>query len=91
MFLLQGIIRHLYLNHTLRSVITDPRIHHQLLPMKVSYEAGFDRTIINGLRDRGHDLSEIEELGCMTAIARNTDDDVVGFSDPRRAGSVEIV
>ena len=38
--------------------VSQPRLHHQLEPMVLKYQAGFDGEILKGLEERGHVLEE---------------------------------
>lgn len=81
--------RHIWMNDTLQDAISAKRIHHQLLPMKVFYEDGFDAEIVDGLRQIGHNVEPDNALSAVTAISR-----VRGYveaaCDPRRYGSIAI-
>lgn len=88
----QIFVRHLWLNEPLNEAIVSKRLHHQLLPMEIKYESGFDAKIVNELRKKGHMLSEDVEvygIGAVAAISR-----IRGFVeavyDPRRLGSVAV-
>lgn len=86
-------MRHLWLNETIEAAVTAKRFHHQLAPMVVQYEQGFDSTIINGLAKIGHVLKEIpSDLGfaSLTAISKENGKYVAVY-DPRRGGSIAYI
>lgn len=88
------LFRHLFFGEDLKTTLAKPRLHHQLAPMLVDYEAGFDEAILDGLRARGHVVVEKKPdagFAAATAITKNVNDQVAAEFDPRRGGSVEIV
>lgn len=88
----QVFTRHFRLNETLEHAISAKRLHHQVLPMEVSYEEGFDHEILEGLRRKGHNLTSdhgILGFAAITAISR-AKGHVEAVFDPRRFGSIEI-
>jgi gamma-glutamyltranspeptidase/glutathione hydrolase len=52
----------------LRQVVGEARLHHGGLPDVVSYEPGTDPGVLAGLRQRGHDLAEVPDLGRVNAF-----------------------
>lgn len=89
---IQIITRHFGFKESLKDAITAPRLHHQLLPMVVQYENGFDETILQGLREKGHNvtLNKISRgFNAATAISRLRGNVEAEF-DPRRDGSRAI-
>lgn len=66
-----------------------PRLHHQLIPMRVEYEEKCPMDVVSGLRDIGHDMylapSDIG-FASLTAIAREGNK-LKAVYDPRRLGS----
>lgn len=82
------LIKHLYMKEPLRLAIADKRIHHQLSPMKLEYEDGFDKEIINSLQENyGHEVVKTEVNDGFAAVVGISNGE--GFFDPRRGGSVE--
>lgn len=60
--------------------------------MEVIYEDGFDEDIVDGLREKGHNVTkDIPVIGftAFTAISR-AKGFVEAMYDPRRFGSIEI-
>lgn len=88
------LLQHLYLNHTLHAAIKKKRLHHQLAPMYIQYEEGFDENILNELKKYKHKLHEISSeagFAAVIAISRNDDGTISASYDPRRGGSITIV
>lgn len=84
--------RHLFFDQPLQDAINAPRIHHQLTPMQLEYEDGFDEAIVNGLADIGHNMSKAirtNGFAALTAIGRRGNQLTACF-DPRRPGSIYI-
>lgn len=89
---IQVFTRHFWLNETLKAAISAKRLHHQVLPMEVSYEEGYDNEILDGLRRKGHNLTTdhgVLGFAAITAISR-AKGYVEAVFDPRRFGSIEI-
>lgn len=87
-------IQHIFMKKTLTEAINMRRLHHQLAPMDLRYETGFDQGIVDELRDKhGHRVLENTPDGGFAAvvgIAKN-DDDIEPVIDIRRGGSVVIL
>ncbi|CAL1536406.1 unnamed protein product [Lymnaea stagnalis] len=47
----------LWLGEGIESAINMPRLHHQLLPPYIEYEPDFDTTVLNNLKNLGHNIS----------------------------------
>lgn len=90
---LQSTIRHLWLQDNLYNSFAAKRIHHQLLPMYVHYEYGFNPTILDGLEAKGHKVVQMQitrGFSAVTGISKLYD--ILDASpDPRRNGSVAIL
>lgn len=65
------------------------RLHHQVEPMEIQYEKGYDRDILDGLEAMGHKTKQIPEFGftSLTAITK-VNGRYIGVYDPRRLGSI---
>jgi len=83
---LLAIIRVLDFDEPLAEAVAGKRFHHQWRPNCVSYEKGLDETIVEGLRDRGHNVEEIESGGRTQAISIGPDGKLIGVADPRTSG-----
>lgn len=44
------------------------RIHHQLLPMYLEFEPGFQDSIVNGLAEKGHEIYMTPSDGGFAAL-----------------------
>lgn len=86
-------MRYLYRNQTMYESMMEPRLHHQLLPMHIMYEQGFDADVLAGLQELGHVVQMSPPdggFGAVTAIARRGDL-LEAVSDVRRNGSSAFV
>lgn len=86
-------LRYLYFNEDIEKAVKAPRIHHQLMPMQLSYEAGFPDDIIQGLTHIGHQMYKAPSdsgFAALTAIARSGNKFTPVY-DYRRRGSIEIL
>jgi gamma-glutamyltranspeptidase/glutathione hydrolase len=81
-----AILRQIDVKQSLVEAVDRPRIHHQWRPNVVTYEQGLDRVVVNGLRERGHELEEVSGAGRTQAIALTNDGNLVGTSDQRGYG-----
>jgi gamma-glutamyltranspeptidase/glutathione hydrolase len=82
-----AILRQIDWKQSLVDAVERPRIHHQWRPNVVTYEQGLDQVVVNGLRERGHELEEVTGAGRTQAIATTSDGKFVGTSDPRGHGT----
>lgn len=77
---------------TLHDAIQAKRVHHQLLPMVIQYEFGFDEKILNGLQTKGHKTVQTmvqRGFSAVTAISKSLN--VLEVSpDNRRNGSTAV-
>ena len=53
----QNFIRKFYQGLSLGHAVADPRLHHQLLPMKAQYQNDYDTAILSSLEKIGHETS----------------------------------
>lgn len=86
------ILRHFWFNETTLDAIHAKRIHHQLAPMRVDFEQGFDEPILEGLVQRNHNVSMVDPgsgFAAITAIAVENGL-LKAVYDPRRGGSTAI-
>ncbi|XP_037041227.1 scoloptoxin SSD14-like isoform X2 [Bradysia coprophila] len=85
-------ISQLLFNEPLPKTIREKRFHHQLAPMYIQYESGFNETILRQLKERGHVVSEEKTpygFVAVTGIARNGDE-LTPVYDNRRHGSTFV-
>lgn len=69
-----------------------PRIHHQLAPMQLEYDAGLSKDILQGLTDIGHKMWRSplgKGFSSVTAIGRKGQQ-LSAVYDPRRKGSTYV-
>jgi len=83
---LLAIIRTLDYQQSLPEAVEGRRFHHQWRPNCVSYEKGLDENVVEGLRDRGHNVEEAESGGRTQAIAVDATGKLIGVADPRSGG-----
>lgn len=79
-------------DESLSDTIKDKRFHHQLAPMHIHCESGFNETILKGLKDIGHKVFEesiFYGFVAVTGIAR-TGNALKPVYDNRRHGSTFV-
>jgi gamma-glutamyltranspeptidase/glutathione hydrolase len=67
--------------------VAAPRIHHQWLPDEVFTEPGVASEVARGLRERGHEVTQMRAWGSANSIMV-TADGLAGAADPRTRGSL---
>jgi gamma-glutamyltranspeptidase/glutathione hydrolase len=80
------ILRTIDFGRPLSDAVAGPRFHHQWRPNVVIYERGLDANVVEGLRQRGHNVEEIGSGGRTQAIARG-EGKLIGVADPRGNGT----
>jgi gamma-glutamyltranspeptidase/glutathione hydrolase len=83
---LHTIIRVIDYQQPLQQAVEGRRFHHQWRPNCVSYEKGLDEKVVEGLREMGHNVEELESAGRTQAIAVDASGKLVGVADPRVEG-----
>ena len=83
---LLAIVRVLDFDQSLADAIEGRRFHHQWRPNVVSYEKGMKPEIVEALRERGHNVEEVESGGRSQAIMVGKDGKLIGVADPRSGG-----
>lgn len=64
------------------------RMHDQLLPARTTFEVGFDMRVVQGLREKGHNVSWISGFeSAVQAIGRRWDGSWEAGSEPRQKSS----
>ena len=90
----QFLINYLYLNQSIETSIATKRLHHQLQPMFVRYEDGYDPEILKFLESKGHETFEqapiISGFASIVVIA-SRNGTIESANDPRRGGKFTIV
>jgi len=85
-----ALINNQWLKKNIKDSIDTRRIHHQLMPMKVSFENLADESILEGLRLRGHQLVEQDGFGSVVVgVERREDGRIYANTDFRKAGAVD--
>ncbi|GJM25225.1 MAG: gamma-glutamyltransferase [Phycisphaerae bacterium] len=69
----------------LDDAIRTTRVHHQWMPDRVVTDRDLETSILNSLRNRGHEIADSHGTGIVQAI-QWTQDGLVGASDPRKHG-----
>lgn len=90
---IQCMINFLYLNMTIEDSFAAKRIHHQLQPMRILHEQGYDPQILAFLKSKGHELYEQQPAvsGFASVIGvGNKNGKIQGTIDPRRGGKVTV-
>jgi gamma-glutamyltranspeptidase / glutathione hydrolase / leukotriene-C4 hydrolase len=88
-----SMIKHLFMNESLKDAVNSRRLHHQLAPMNLLYETDFDMEIITELNQKfGHKIIENKPDGGFAAVVgiAKRNGKIEGVIDPRRGGGVEI-
>lgn len=89
------ILRHLNYGENINDAVQSKRLHHQLAPMLIHYEQGFNKTILDGLEKIGHKTEEVpieSGFSSLTAIANLiNENDVQPVYDNRRGGSTSRI
>ncbi|XP_057321865.1 scoloptoxin SSD14-like isoform X3 [Microplitis mediator] len=82
-----AIARILWMGNTIKEAIDASRIHHQLLPMTLNYESGISKSVIEGLKDLGHAVSQdnYQAYSFVAAILKSNNY-IYANSDFRRNG-----
>ncbi|KAJ6638687.1 Scoloptoxin SSD14 [Pseudolycoriella hygida] len=86
------IITKLMFDEPLFDIVQEKRFHHQLAPMYIDYEVGFNETVLEGLKGLGHDVfTEATTYGfvAVTAIGREGNE-LKPMYDHRRHGSTFV-
>lgn len=89
---MQVFVKHFGLKEALKEAIVSKRLHHQLYPMEIVYEKGFNAEILDGLREKEHIVAGdvgVSGFAAVTAISRSNGY-IEAVFDPRRFGSIAI-
>lgn len=82
---LQVILDVLNFGKDLSSAIPYPRLHHQLYPNYIRVEKKFPEDILNGLKERGHDIKVSSSYAVVQGIVKSGGV-IHATSDPRKGG-----
>lgn len=81
------IIRTIDFDEPLPEAVAGPRIHHQWRPNAVMHERDLDSKLIEGLKQRGHELQNIGSGGREQAVGLTAEGKFIGVADPRSEGT----
>ena len=91
--MIQTMLNYFYLNKPIQEAIDSHRLHHQLQPMRVRYEFGYDPEIIKFLASKDHVMYEQAPMftgfAAVVALVRK-DGKLEGAIDSRRGGRVIV-
>ncbi|KAB7495154.1 Gamma-glutamyltranspeptidase 1 [Armadillidium nasatum] len=83
-------IQNLWFGRDIKEAIDSKRLHHQLYPMTLQYEDGFDQSVVQSLEDIGHVTEEFPSGdSIVTGIALGEDGKIYANSDYRKAPEVD--
>lgn len=86
----QVIYRMVYMGQSVKEAVDARRLHHQLVPMRIVYEEGVTRWLVDGLRAVGHEVSKSRVGGSIiqaVQVDRETGD-ITANADFRKGGTV---
>ncbi|XP_051160453.1 scoloptoxin SSD14-like isoform X2 [Leptopilina boulardi] len=82
------IARFLWMGNSLKESVDAARIHHQLFPMKVIYEYGIEKLIIDGLKKLGHQTMRYKNHGSVICAITRENETIFANADYRKNGDV---
>ncbi|XP_050439961.1 scoloptoxin SSD14-like [Adelges cooleyi] len=79
----------LWYNKSLKEAVDESRLYHQLVPMKIDYEYGVLRKVIEHLTEIGHPVNRLKFRGgsAVTAIHKTVSGQITVMADFRRPGN----
>lgn len=68
--------------------VTNPRLHHQLLPNNIFINKKYKlrKAIVDGLKAIGHKVKETSSYSVVQAIYKENANTIYAISDPRKKG-----
>ncbi|OMH79278.1 Gamma-glutamyltranspeptidase 1 [Zancudomyces culisetae] len=73
---------------TIKQAVDSPRIHHQLLPDELMVEPYYPVDLVNGLREKGHNIVEMAQVSSVVQAIRILSDGTIhAVSDGRKKGA----
>jgi gamma-glutamyltranspeptidase / glutathione hydrolase / leukotriene-C4 hydrolase len=75
------------LGQDVKEAIDAPRLHHQLLPMRLEYESNFVRKHLQGLQDKGHHVAFSSTFAVVQGLTRDEDMTIEANCDFRKKGA----
>ncbi|XP_022108892.1 gamma-glutamyltranspeptidase 1-like isoform X2 [Acanthaster planci] len=76
----------LWYGDSIKNAIQRRRFHHQLFPNNVTYEAGFNQDVIDGLSAKGHYSNETKRVCVVQGIMRDAQGFWSAYCDNRKGG-----
>lgn len=76
------------MGQTVKEAIDSPRIHHQLIPPKISYEYGVPKQVIDGLKHLNHAMERYKERGSIACVIVYDKFTIFANADHRKGGDV---
>jgi len=73
-------------NQNVWEAVSSPRLHNQLLPHEIYTDQGFPQATIDFLKQVGHEMAFMEEIGVAAAVQQGDDGFLYAASDPRKLG-----
>ena len=83
---------HLWAGMNIKDAIDTPRLHHQLLPMQVTYFPGFQPEVVDYLKEIGHKVVPLPKTtrgSVAQGVAVEATGVVTANYDWRKSGSVD--
>ncbi|PSN54339.1 Gamma-glutamyltranspeptidase 1 [Blattella germanica] len=82
------IMRHFWFNETIKQAVDAGRIHHQVIPMEVSYEYGILDQVVKGLEMLGHETDRYRGRGSIICALAKLKNAIIANADFRKGGDV---
>lgn len=87
----QVIYRLVYMNQSVKDAVDARRLHHQLVPMRINYEDGVTQWMVDGLHNKGHNMTKFGLGGSIIQaimVDRKTGS-ITANADFRKGGTVD--
>lgn len=84
--ILEAIVRRVDWGYELYETVHSSRLHHQLLPHYISAERGVSKSVLEGLKERGHEVVEYDGVRSEIQVVEKGDGVVYAVSDARKRG-----
>ncbi|XP_039270835.2 glutathione hydrolase 1 proenzyme-like [Styela clava] len=82
------IMRTLWFNKNINEAVNEKRFHHSWYPNVLRFQEGFNKEIIHGLKNKGHEIeTEGSHVSTVQAIMRQNENIIAAKCDDRRGGS----
>lgn len=88
--ILQSITRKYFDGKNITDIVSNPRIHHQLIPEVVFLEEPFPQDLVDSLVSKGHDVEFIVPITAMNLITVSDDGMMMGQGDWWRKFGVAV-